>query len=247
MGEKMLAVASAFAAGVSRAVIEQADRRLTEWVGTVVGPDVRVVLTAPSDEQQGAGVSLFLMDLVSLPPMRGERRAPLQMALRFVVTVWAGDALAEHRLLGELVAAAMQEEGFEVLLAPLPPAVWTALRATPRPSFVLQVPVRQARPEPSVPRVRGPLSVQGVGLAPLAGVVLGPGDIPVANARVEVPAASAVAETDPEGRFRFPALPLEPDPKLVRVRARGRQLDVEVARPEAGGAVVIRFDQLLEA
>ena len=48
-------------------------------------------------------------------------------------------------------------------------------------------------------------------------------------------------------RFRFPALPVEPHRKLVRVRARGRQLDVEIARPEAGGSVVIRFDQLLEA
>jgi len=243
----MLAVASAFAAGVSRRVIEQADRRLTEWVSTVAGPDVRVVLTAPSDEHQGTGVSLFLMDLVSLPPMRGERRAPLQMALRFVVTAWAEEPLAEHRLLGALVAAAMQEEGFEVQLTPLPPTAWTALGAAPRPSFVLQVPVRQARPEPAVPRVRGPLSMQGVGLEPMSGVVLGPGDVPVANARVEVPAAEAVAETDPQGRFRFPALPVEPHRKLVRVRARGRQLDVEIARPEAGGSVVIRFDQLLEA
>jgi hypothetical protein len=241
----MLAFAEGFAAGESGGVIEQADRRLTEWVGEVVGPNVRVALAAPSDELQGAGISLFLMDLVALPPMRGQRRAPLQMALRYVVTAWAGDALGEHRLLGELVAAAMQEEGFEVQLEPLPPEAWLALRAAPRPSFVLQVPVRQERPEPSVPRVRGPLAVRGVGLAPLAGVVLGPGDVPVANARVEVPAADAVAETDPEGRFRFANLPVEPRQKLVRVRARGRQLDVEIAQPEVGGAVVIRFEGLL--
>jgi len=228
-------------------VIEQADRRLTDWVGKIADRDARVVLSAPSDERQGVGVSLFLMDLVSLPPMRGQRRAPLQLALRYLVSVWAGDPLDEHRMLGALVAAAMQEEGLEVQLAPVPPEVWTALRVAPRPSFVLQVPVRQARPEPVVPRVRGPLAMRGVGLAPLAGVVLGPGDVPVAGARVEVPAADAVAETDPQGRFRFPSLPSEPRRQLLRIRARGRQLDVEIARPDAGGSVVIRFDQLLEA
>src|SRR5262249_33830852 len=175
------------------------------------------------------------------------RRAPVQLALRYLVTTWGDDPLAEHRLLGTLVAAAMQEEGFEVLLAPTQPATWTALGAAPRPAFVLQVPVRQARPEPVLPRVRGPLVMQGVALAPWAGQVLGPGDVPLANARVEVPAAAAVTETDPQGRFRFPGLPVEPRQKVVRVRARGKQIDVEIAQPEGGGAVVIRFGQLLEA
>jgi hypothetical protein len=182
-------------------------------------------------------VSLFLMDLVSQQPMRGQERAPLQLALRYLVTAWAADPVAEHRLLGALVAAAMQEEGFEVLLGPTAPATWMALGAAPRPAFVLQVPVRQARPEPVLPRVRGPLVMRGVALAPLAGGVLGP----------EVPSADAFTETDPQGRFRFPALPVEPRQKLVRIRARGRQLDVEIAQPEESSAVVIRFDQLLEA
>jgi hypothetical protein len=228
-------------------VIEEADARLTDWVGVVAGPGVQVALTAPADEHGGAGVSLFLMDLASQQPMRGQERAPLQLALRYLVTAWAEDPLAEHRLLGALVAAAMQEEGFEVLLSPTTPATWIALGAAPRPAFVLQVPVRQARPEPVLPRVRGPLVVRGVALAPLAGVVLGPGDVPVASARVEVPSADAVTETDPQGRFRFPALPVEPRQKLVRIRARGRQIDVEIAQPEESSAVVIRFDQLLEA
>jgi hypothetical protein len=228
-------------------VIEEADARLTDWVGVVAGPGVQVALTAPADEHGGAGVSLFLMDLASQQPMRGQQRAPLQLALRYLVTAWAEDPLAEHRLLGALVAAAMQEEGFEVLLSPTAPATWIALGAAPRPAFVLQVPVRQARPQPVLPRVRGPLVVRGVALAPLAGVVLGPGDVPVASARVEVPSADAVTETDPQGRFRFPALPVEPRQKLVRIRARGRQIDVEIAQPEESSAVVIRFDQLLEA
>jgi hypothetical protein len=228
-------------------VIEGADVRLADWAGAVAGTGVEVALTAPANGRSGAGVSLFLMDMVSLQPMRGQRRAPLQLALRYLVTAWAGDPAAEHRLLGQLVAAAMQEEGFEVLLAPTSPETWLALGVAPRPAFVLQVPVRQLRPEPAVPRVRGPLVVQGVALAPLSGIVLGPGDVPVASARVEVPSANAAAETGPDGRFRFPNLPVEPRQKLVRVRARGRQLDVEIAQPEDSSPVVIHFDQLLEA
>jgi Pvc16 N-terminal domain len=228
-------------------VIEQADARLAEWVGAVAGPGVKVALTAPSDGRSGAGVSLFLMDIASRPPMRGQRRAPLQLVLRYLVSAWADDPVAEHRLLGDLVAAAMQEEAFEVVLAPTPPATWLALGAAPRPAFVLQLPVRQARPEPVAPRVRGPLVMEGVALAPLTGVVLGPGGVPVASARVQVPSADAVAETDPEGRFRFAALPVEPRRKLVRVRARGRQIDVEIAWPEDGSPLVIRFEQLPEA
>ncbi|HXM54667.1 MAG TPA: hypothetical protein VOB72_04695, partial [Candidatus Dormibacteraeota bacterium] len=61
-------------------MVEQADARLSEWVRTVVGPDIPVTLAAPVDDQDGSGVSLFLMDLVALPPLRGERRAPLQAA-----------------------------------------------------------------------------------------------------------------------------------------------------------------------
>jgi hypothetical protein len=228
-------------------VIERADTRLADWVGGVVGTGVEVALAAPGDGRAGSGISLFLMDLVSLPAMRGERRTPLQLALRYLVTAWGEDPPGEHRLLGTLVAAAMEEEDFDVQLAPLPPAVWTALRVSPRPSFVVQLPVRVARPEPVRPRVRGPLVVQGVSLVALAGVVLGPGDVPLANARVEVPSAGAVAETDPEGRFRFPALPAEAGKRQLRVRARGRQLDVEIEQPDANSAVVIRFDQLLEA
>jgi hypothetical protein len=227
-------------------LIEQSDARLTDWVTAVVGKGVTVALTAPVNEHSGTGVSLFLMDLVSRPPMRGQVRTPVQLALRYLVTVWAEDPVAEHKLLGDMVAAAMQEEGFEVVLAPVAPETWLALGARPRPAFVLQVPVRQPRPEPVRPRVRGPLVVQGVPLVALSGVVLGPGDVPVANARVDIPSAGATAQTDPLGRFHFAGLPAEPAQRRVRVRARGRQMEVEIAQPEADTAVVIHFDHLLE-
>jgi hypothetical protein len=163
------------------------------------------------------------------------------------VSTWAGEPQTAHRLLGDLVLSAMQQEDFEVRLSPLPAELWLALGATPRPSFVLQVPVRQPRPEVTAPPVRAPLIVRGVALARLAGVVLGPGGLPVAAAHVEIPSAGVGTWTDEGGRFFFPGVPAEPATKLVRVSARGRQLDVEIAQPKEDVPVVIHFDQLLEA
>jgi hypothetical protein len=229
-------------------VIEQADVRLHDWVTAVAGAGVDITLAAPANGQAGAGVSVYLMDLASRPPMRGgARRTPLQLALRYLVSTWGGDPQTAHRLLGDLVLSAMQQEDFEVQLSPLPPELWLALGATPRPSFVLQVPVRQPRPEVTAPPVRTPLVVKGVALARLAGVVLGPGGVPVAAAHVEIPSAGVGTWTDASGRFFFPGVPAEPATKLVRVSARGRQLDVEIAQPQEDEPVVIHFDQLLEA
>ena len=94
--------------------------------------------------------------------------------------------------------------------------------------------------------MRKPLVVQGVALAPMTGVVLGPESVPVAHARVEIPSADLVTETNWRGLFRFEGVPMEPAKKLVRVRARGRELDLTVDRPADGSMVVIHFDRLLE-
>ena len=98
----------------------------------------------------------------------------------------------------------------------------------------------------AIPGVRKPLVVQGVALAPMTGVVLGPESVPVAHARVEIPSADLVTETNWRGLFRFEGVPMEPAKKLVRVRARGRELDLTVDRPADGSMVVIHFDRLLE-
>jgi hypothetical protein len=228
-------------------VIEHADVLVSEWAAAVTGSGVPVVLAPPSDDRTPAtGVSVFLMELVSRPALRGERRTPLQLGLRYLVTTWAEDPLSAHRLLGSLVLAAMEVESFEVDLTPPSPLTWAALGAAPRPGFVLQVLLRMPRPHPVAAPVRGPLVVQGVALTRLTGVLLGPGDIPIAAARIELPAAGAATETDSLGRFWFPGVPAEPERKLVRVRARGRQLDVEIAQRDGSQPVVIRFEHLLE-
>jgi hypothetical protein len=227
-------------------VIEEADARLQQWAKGVLEAGADVSLARPADANKGTGASLFLMELVPMPPMRGDRRPPLQLALRYLVTAWGDDASAEHRVLGALVAAAMQEDGFDVELTPLSADAWAALGVAPRPSFVVRLTVRMERPEPEAKPVLKPLVLQEAGLARLFGVVLGPGDVPLAAAHVDLPSLSLSVETDARGRFAFAAVPAEPKQLRVRVRARRKEGEVQVVRPDDGGLVTIRFDQVLE-
>jgi hypothetical protein len=91
-------------------MIEDVDSRLAAWAERAAGPGVQVSLRAPADSNDGVGVSVFLIELAAQPPLRGERSAPLQLALRYLVTAWAGEPAAEHAVLGRLVFEAMEEE-----------------------------------------------------------------------------------------------------------------------------------------
>src|SRR5208283_5349055 len=114
-----------------------------------------------------------------------------------------------HRLLGEIVFAAMDDPEFEVDLSPLPVNVWRAFGVPPQPSFILKVPVGKEKPKPKVGIVRQPLVVKWASLTSLHGIVLGPGDVALSGARVEFPGLDLVTHTDSNGRFRFSTVPSE--------------------------------------
>ena len=223
-------------------MIDQADGRVKEWAAAV-DAGAAVSLAPPTDGLPGRGVSLYLMELASEPPARGGGRPPLQLGLRYLVTTWAEAPEEAHRLLGQLAFAAMEEVEFQVELEPVPAAAWAALGAAPRPSFVLRVPLRQERPVPTAKPVRQPLVVQPATLAGLHGLVLGPGDAPLVDVRVELPAFGLRSRTDIAGRFGFPGVPEEPRAKQLRLTAKGRALSVTAAGPTTAEApLVIRFD-----
>jgi hypothetical protein len=223
------------------ALIAETDDRLAGWVQTTVGA-VEVWLGAPRPEAGGSGVSLYLMELVPAPAPQGGRRPPLQFSARYLVTTWAADAHEAHRLLEELLFAAMDATDLEVDLEPLPGAAWAAFGVAPRPSFLVRVPMRRERPERPVKLVRVPPVVETVPVAALQGVVVGPADVPLAGARVELPALGLATRTDPDGRFRFGSVPAEGPPLLLKVSARGRETSVRaeggMSRPEG---LVIRM------
>jgi hypothetical protein len=223
-------------------MIDEIDRRLRAWTESVVEGST-FSLTPPDDARSGSGVSFYLLALAEKPPTRTTRRAPLQLALHYLVTTWADAPEEAHRLLGELVFAAMETDDFEVDLDPIPPEIWAAFAIAPRPAFVLRVPLRKERPEPEVKRVQTPLVVQVEPVASLYGRVLGPNDTPVMGASVEVPALQIVTRTDVRGRFSFRSVPGGNGGITLRVQAKGQERSVTVEDPTSEASpVVIRFD-----
>jgi hypothetical protein len=126
----------------------------------------------------------------------------------------------------------------------VPVEYWVALAAAPRPSFVIRVPLRRERPVPRAKLVTRRMVVHGSPMAVLHGVVLGPGEIPLMGAVVEVPALSLSTRTGHDGRFAFAGVPSDPPVKL-RVRAKGREMFVVPLQPRpAQEPLVIHFDRL---
>lgn len=222
-------------------MIDQVDSRLREWAANTL--DIRTIsLRPPTDDQSDRGASLYLVELISAPPLRTVQRPPLQLSLRYLVSTWAEEPEEAHRLLGGLVFAAMEHPEFEVEIEPVPAAVWMALGVIPRPSFFLRVPLRRERPQPEAKYVRKPLVVQTAPVTNLSGVVVGPEEIPLVGATVTLPALHRSTQTDEKGRFQFAAVPASHLERLS-VRAKGREFEVSIQQQVAAGEpIVIHFN-----
>lgn len=214
--------------------IDEVDRGLVEWVSTVT-TGARGVLAMP-EKRDGEGVALELFALCASPPPRGDKRPPHQVLLRYRVSTWAATPERSHALLSEVLFAALEHSEWEVDLANAPPP---GPAGRLEPAFVLQVPLRRARDQEIAARVRGPISVEAVSAMALAGVVLGPGEQPMAGALVEVPSLDLASRTGPKGTFRFARVPAG-GALTLRVRAKGL-VQTFTAKPAVGEAVTIRM------
>jgi hypothetical protein len=222
-------------------MIDEVDQRLKAWVGEVAG-DMPVSFAAPDRSLREHGVSLYLLELGAAPPTRSMRRVPLQFSVCYLITVRAEMPERAHQLLGELVFAALEAPDFEVDLTPIPAELWTALRVPPQPAFRVRLPVRRERPEPNLRRVRFPLVTHTVPNEVLLGRVVGPGDVPIPGALVELPALKLSTRTDARGGFRFPLVPSLESVGRLEVRAKGEVLQVGAeAFVAEEGQLVIRM------
>lgn len=204
-------------------MIDQVDQRLKDWIHATLS-ETDVSLAQPSDEMTGRCIGMYLMEVVRTPTARGNaRRPPLQISLRYLVTSWAEDPEEAHRMLGELIFAAMEKSEFEVESDPSPVALWTAFNTAPRPSFVLRVPLRLERPQEKIPLVRKPPIIKNSPMVPLEGQILGPEGIPLKGARVEVPGLQISTSTDSRGRFAFSAVPVNPPLKRLIITFKGSE------------------------
>jgi hypothetical protein len=223
-------------------MIGTADRKLTEWVRSVVG-DVVVSLDPPGTGEPGSGVSLYLLEMLDHLGGRVDTAdPPVRLDLRYLVTTWAEEPSEAHRLLGALLTAArMDGADFEAVLERLPAEAWTALGTRPQPSFLLRVPVSQPRPARPTKLVLGPLEVQTSGMAPLTGLILGPGDVPMVGAQVRVAGQNLQVLTDSRGAFQFPAVGTHPPPDALVIQVKGRERVVAVPGDFATKPVTIRY------
>ena len=209
-------------------MIDQLDNELASWVTRILG-DVPTRFDMPTEQPEGRGVVLFLLSFSPTPPASSGPPIPLQVTLRYLVTTWAESPLEAHKLLGDLILAAMEEKEYELELEPVPGETWQAFHLPPQPAFVLRVLLRKPLPEPAAKYVtkvvldpRPSVSVYGL--------VRGPKDIPIPSARIELRNSSRSTATDASGRFHFDNLPAGM-PTNLSVKAKGRVLDVTIEKP----------------
>lgn len=222
-------------------MIDRVDAELKDWIQSVAR-GAEVWTSPPSDEREAAHIGLYLFALAEAPTRRGREVNALEIRLRYLITSSAPTPEEAHRLLGEVVFASLEREDFEVELGQVSPELWSGFGIHPRPAFILQVPLRRERHVPAPPRVKT-LVTRAVPTEALVGQVLGPGDLPIAGAFVELPALTLVTQTDHRGWFRFPRVPAEPRSHAIRVRAKGEVHSFDaVSAPGAGEPVTLRLE-----
>lgn len=225
-------------------MFDQVDRELTAWVSNAASiAEDQVALTPP-----GVGeytVSLYLLHVVRVMTTHETPRnlpAPTKIMLHYLLTVQHANPLEAHRLLGDLMFAAIEEPEYEVDLEPLPLPAWTAFGQVPQPAFILKVPLRRERPEREVQLVRKPMQLQSAALATLHGVLLGPEDTPIHGAAVELPSLRLMQRTNRSGAFQFMTIPAGARQWQLIIRAKGRQFDREITRlGTAADPVIVRI------
>jgi hypothetical protein len=113
------------------------------------------------------------------------------------------------------------------------------------PSFVVRLPLRQARTETPSKLVRQKLQIAATTMVQFYGVVLGPGDTPLSGSLVDIPAMALSVSADYRGRFLFSSVPSQ-GAKTLRVRAKGRELTIrcEGSFPDEEEPFVIHFTPL---
>lgn len=222
-------------------MIDALDKQLREWIGSVA-KGAGVDLGAPPASVKDTAVSCYLLDVQNAVPGNGGTQRAFELAARYLVTVAGPDAEAVHRVLGNLIVAAVARSDWQVELREHEPALWAAFGVAPRPALILRCPLLVERPQ-RVARVRHAAEVRLAPVVVLGGVVLTPEDVPIPRARVEIAGTQAVTFTDDDGHFQLSALPPRDkrDMTALTVTAKGMQVLVANAT-RAAQPLVIRLD-----
>ena len=126
-------------------MVHLVDQRLKVWVQGIA-KEMDVSLAPPNPQKTGRGVCLYLMEIAQAPPPSTGKLSPLQLALRYLVTAWSDEPEHAHRVLGELMFAAMENPGvFCEWSAIQPPSRYGQLLACPHVLLLCRIPLRKER------------------------------------------------------------------------------------------------------
>jgi hypothetical protein len=223
-------------------VIEQTSAGLKHWVNETLGAELATFRSPLADDHnpQARGVALSLLDITATPPPRSARRQRLEADVRYLITAWAADALDAHRLLGDLLFAALENPDLDVGLEPPPLALWRAFGVPPQPAFVVRCRTwKDLEPRPITPVTK---RVFDVGVARhIAALVIARDGRPASNVTVDLPAHGTAVQTDANGRFTFAAV-LPETPSALVVRVGGVEQTVELGPATVDGPLIVHLD-----
>lgn len=209
-------------------MIQAVDDQLFDWLCGVAG-DNSVTLSCPSPDRDELTLHLYLMDILPTEPTAGERRHPLQLLLRYLITTCGGEPTDAHALLSQAAAAALEHPKFEAEFVEIAGPLWAAFNVAPRPGFFLKVPVRFTGSQPDIPVIKKPPEVNLGSIVPLRGRLIGASNVRIARATISLPELNQSTKTDDNGEFAFPGVASNPKRKKLVVDVKGRKQDVEVS------------------
>ncbi len=222
--------------------ISAVNQNLSSWVDSTL-PNTELTFQPPGDRDSSKGVSLYLMEFLPAVTTSAVKKTAHQFQLRYLISSWSTEPEQAQQILSSLIFSAMDNPDFQIDLEPVSCQLWRAFGVTPRPSFLLQLPLILKRKEHRAPLIRYPLEIKQSSIVTMQGVVLGPEDVPIAQANVELPAYQLKTTTDSNGCFKFNTVPETPVVKKLKIKARNRVLEIE-AKHESNDAkpLIIHFD-----
>lgn len=175
----------------------------------------------------GAAVQCTLLGVSPVVGARSVREPePMRMVARYLVTASAATRAESDRLIVALGFAAMATGKPEIERDGPSPELWLSLGLGARPALIVREPLEQARSLPAIPLVRQPLRTSWSSSRTLVGRVLGPGNQPLAGARIEVANHPLTAHANHHGEFALHGVPVGPPAPTLIVAAKGVQVTV---------------------
>ncbi len=135
-------------------MIAAAHQKLRGWIAALAGDGIAISMSLPSQREDGAGVSLYLMEMARPVVTHQERNQRLQLTLRYLVTAWSAQTDEAHELLEKMMLIAAETSDLQIEAEPPSLPLWRALGISPRPAFILRYAVQQDRLERTAPVVK---------------------------------------------------------------------------------------------